>query len=119
MINHHIPLHIRCTDRHLIDPTYPDDDAKWWKAEEHKTIPADGRGQYNRDTLTPLQQQVYDHLCGEGEVTGREIATRFNLNDSKIASIMLGLSVHKPVYEYAREDGKILYGTLIQIDKAG
>ena len=119
MIDCRIPLHIRCTNRHLIDPTYPDDDAKWWKAEETKTIPADNRGQYDRDTLTPLQQQVYAWLCEKGEATGREIATQFGLTDSKIASTMLGLSVHRPVYEYAREDGKIVYGVLTQIDRVG
>ena len=119
MIDHHIPLHIRCTERHLIDPTYPNDDAKWWKAEETKTIPADGRGHRDRDILTPLQQQVYTYLREEGEATGRDIANRFSINDSKIAATMLGLSVHQPVYEYSREDGKIVYGVLAQIDKAG
>jgi hypothetical protein len=31
-----IPLHLRCTERHKIDPEYPTDDARWWRLQEQR-----------------------------------------------------------------------------------
>lgn len=102
----HIPLHIRCTGRHLIDPTYPDDDAKWWRLEESKRAingPQLGQGG------SELQRRLMSVLS-DREATRRELAEALGGKYHDMDKLCNSVSRDAAIYEYRREDGQIVYG---------
>ena len=104
----HIPLHIRCTDRHLIDPTYPRDDARWWRIEETKRdINGPQRGQGGSELQRRLMAVLSDR-----EATRRELADALGGRYVDMDRLCNSVSRDAAIYEYRRDDGQIVYGAL-------
>jgi hypothetical protein len=106
-----IPLHLRLTERWKIDPTYPNDDAKWWQAEERKT---DYRYHMNGypDRTTDQQKEVLEYIREHGPVTVTDIRQDMGLPRNVSTAMIDGLSKIHPIYQERRGDGMNAYQLL-------
>jgi len=95
----HIPLHIRCTERWKIDPSYPKDDATWWRLEE-----ASKRG----TTYGPIaknkgkserQKRLIAYIEEHGVVSTKDMRRDLGYTESDIKHIINGITLASPVYE--------------------
>lgn len=107
----HVPMHIRCSGRHLIDENYPLDGTLWWKAETERSVPQGNKGNRTPAELTELHISVREYLREQGVVTASEVGEAFNIATGKVHQIMGTLSVQELIFEGV-EKGELTYGLL-------
>lgn len=105
-----IPLHIRCTERRKIDPTYPDDDATWWRLSERLARREDYSYREPHGGLTATVVAYASKLSSDGdELAGLAGACRVSSRELQNAikehrrGKRIGESRYKRVYEEMSE----------------
>lgn len=112
MINYaDIPLHIRCTNRRLIDPTYPGG-CTWYKMIHQQFDSYNRFGRTKRRGISPLSDraiQVCQLLQERGEMYQGELAKILGVDLNTVTRAVGNLQHHAPVYETSVR-GLIVYG---------
>ena len=110
-----IPLHVRCTERWKIDPTYPDDDAKWWKFQEGR--PTEKRMEFEMyvDKGSEKQRRAWEIVKEHGEIAVHVLAEKMGTDVPRARFALDGLSKMYPLYSYVHRDKShtyTIYGAL-------
>ena len=114
MINYQdIPIHLRCTNRHLIDPEYPGGIRFWHNAE----VLADK--DHTRSTayhmppreLSRNAKAMYNLMVEYGEYRNGAFAKKLGLTDTQVLAAINNMMAIYPVYETYRGN-RVYYGIL-------
>lgn len=93
----HIPIHIRCSERWKIDPSYPQDGCAWWRVQGK-------RPEYKHpvkgflDRTTDEQYKLLAYIREHGPVTVKDIRRDLGIPSAISSAMIDGISKIAPVY---------------------
>jgi hypothetical protein len=114
MINYEdIPIHIRCTNRHLINPDYPGD-AAFWRAVSmiEKRDRGTQRGYYRPPpALSETAKTMVNMMTKHGEYSRAAFGNQLGLSEGQINAAVSNMGFFYPVYQ-TNKNNRTTYGIL-------
>lgn len=118
-----IPLHIRCTNRHLIDPTYPGNLEYWYKLSKSQSHQSDRmkqdhstRRNHRPKPLKPMAVKVLALIKECKELTFGEIRAYCNTTEGGLHDVINALTYSSMIWEGRNPKGRRVYGILDRDD---
>jgi len=118
----HIPIHIRCTNRHLIDPHYPKDDAAWWRIQLDRKggNGADMEEKTRVDERYTIANERRERLAAKmrevGMMSSAQVGRFLGVKGDYVRAMLRGMHTKPLFFEQQEEKGKMVWYGLLSDD---